>query len=187
MCRGPAGRSRQATSTCFADPADSTDLTKALAHAPPDESWELATHVRVPALPRGRHEIFACQASACAGGAGQTRALQLSAVTPRFDLTAHAAYVIVVQHTSRPPTLSLTPNSGIAGTEIHASGSGWVAGAGPVWIFASKQAVSSTANALVSKTPDHNGAVSVGFSAPALGPGRHVFYACRCAPARTPV
>jgi hypothetical protein len=160
----------------FADPADRGDPSKAFAHLPPSELWQLQTQFTVPELPVGRHEIFACQW--CDGRSVEPRAVARLAAEPGFDLSAHASYTIVPP-AAASPSLALTPSQGAARDQIVASGSGWDAAAGPVWIFAHRRDVVSTVNALVSATPSTRGRVHVSFPAPALDEGKHVFYACQ--------
>ena len=78
------------------------------------------------------------------------------------------------------PALRLDPASGATGEQFTASGEGWSAERGPVFLFAAESAECVTDSALAAALPDESSAFTIAATVPALEPAEYRFMAAQC-------
>lgn len=78
------------------------------------------------------------------------------------------------------PALRLDPVSGATGEQFTASGEGWSAERGPVFLFAAESAECVTDSALAAALPDESSAFTIAATVPALEPAEYRFMAAQC-------
>jgi hypothetical protein len=75
--------------------------------------------------------------------------------------------------------LTLVPESAAVGDKITVSGSGWLAGNGPVYVFSDASQAVDLDNALTSPEPDDAGTISSTLAVPNLDVRAYRFFACQ--------
>jgi hypothetical protein len=141
----------------FARKGDRTDASRALLVVEPRANGTFGTSLTVPNVPVGRHRFYACQA--CGDPRGPSD-------TARFTITA-------------APVLSIVPGTGQRGDAVTASGTGWLAGRGPVLLFAEQADISDPDSVLAVAQLDAAGAFSISLTVPPRDAASYDFVACQ--------